>query len=227
MALQTFLELCKRTARECGVAGSGPTSVTSQVGEHERVVNWVKDAYLDIQNLHQDWDFLWGEDYLVLDSGVSSYTAPFTDNAIRDFDGVLTIYDTAVGDSDKSPLKEFPYRVFRQRYLDKARTTRRPVRISVKPNETALLVDPVPDQAGYRIDYAYWRDSHILTDGTDQSLIPEKHNMIIVWRAVMKYAQYEEASVLLQTAELEYNRALGALQESHLPKRVIQMRPMA
>lgn len=223
----TFLDLCKRTARECGVAGTGPAAVTGLVGEQERIVDWVKSAYIEIQNLHTDWEFLWNETYLVLDSGVGSYSAPFTTDNVRDVDGPVTIYDTAIGDSNKSDLTQVAYRTFRENYLNRERKTGRPCRITIKPNESAFLVDPLPDKAGYRIDYAYWRDTHQLVDGTDVPLIPPKHILVIVWLAVIKYAIYEEATTLEARARAEYTTALNNLRESHLPKRVIQMRPLA
>lgn len=53
-----FLGLVQRLTQEAGASGAGPTDVVGQQGEYARMVNWVNDAWLDIQSLHQDWEFL-------------------------------------------------------------------------------------------------------------------------------------------------------------------------
>ena len=45
----TFLELCRRLAREVDASGSGPSAVTGQTGENRRIVDWVASAWQDIQ----------------------------------------------------------------------------------------------------------------------------------------------------------------------------------
>ena len=55
-----YLELCRRARRECGIAGAetDPTAVTSQVGEYRRLVDWVSEAWTEIQGRHTDWRWL-------------------------------------------------------------------------------------------------------------------------------------------------------------------------
>ena len=53
-----FLEITKRTRELAGIAGTGPTTTLSQTGEMGRLVNWVKQSWIDIQNLHQTWNFM-------------------------------------------------------------------------------------------------------------------------------------------------------------------------
>jgi hypothetical protein len=223
----TFLQLCQRTARECGVAGVGPTSVDGQVGELSRIVNWVEAAYSDVQSLHIDWDLFWGEDNLDLTSNVGSYSAPYVDNNVSRFDGPLFLFDTNIGDADKSILEFVPYREFRTKYMHGERIPNRPTKYTVAPNESAILFDPIPNLDTYRVNYTYFRDTHTLSANTDTTLLPEKHTMAIVWRATMLYAQYEEAVNLYKLAEAQYQAAIKGLRESHLPKREILMRPIA
>ena len=54
----TFLDLCQRLAAECGVSGSGPSSVLTQTGESARLVNWIASRWVTIQRKHPDWHFL-------------------------------------------------------------------------------------------------------------------------------------------------------------------------
>lgn len=53
-----FLALFQRLKTECGVSGSTPTTVVSQTGEYGRLVNWVNTAWMDIQMMRRDWDWM-------------------------------------------------------------------------------------------------------------------------------------------------------------------------
>lgn len=52
-----FLKIVNRTRQACGIAGADLTSVTNQSGETLRVINWVNEAWMDLQATRQDW--LW------------------------------------------------------------------------------------------------------------------------------------------------------------------------
>lgn len=54
----TFLGLVQRLRQESGASGTGPVSTIGQTGELNRMVNWINDAWMDIQSLHQNWQFL-------------------------------------------------------------------------------------------------------------------------------------------------------------------------
>lgn len=72
-----FLQLCRRACVECGVASDRaiqlalPTVVDAS-GSLGRVVNWVGDAWNDLQMQHDDWD--WMRSSNILGSGVSFRT---------------------------------------------------------------------------------------------------------------------------------------------------------
>jgi hypothetical protein len=69
-----FLALCRRACVECGVASGSaiqtalPTTVGA-TGSLGRVVNWVGDAWNDVQMAHDDWD--WMRSSNLLGAGVS------------------------------------------------------------------------------------------------------------------------------------------------------------
>jgi len=54
----TFLQLVQRLRQETAYADSGPSAVTSQTGAHLRAVNWVIEAWNEIQNRHANWRWL-------------------------------------------------------------------------------------------------------------------------------------------------------------------------
>jgi hypothetical protein len=54
----TFLELCKRVRADAGISGDMAT-VLNQQGMMAKLVNWVRQADLDIQRMHTSWAFMW------------------------------------------------------------------------------------------------------------------------------------------------------------------------
>ncbi len=55
-----YLTLCDTLIKEAGLAEEGILSVTGQKGIKKKVVTWVSNAWVEIQN-KRDWNFLWSE----------------------------------------------------------------------------------------------------------------------------------------------------------------------
>jgi hypothetical protein len=53
-----FLDLAKRLRQECRVSGSGPSAVTGQVAEYQRLLDWTAEAWREIQRGHPAWRFM-------------------------------------------------------------------------------------------------------------------------------------------------------------------------
>ena len=68
-----FLELCRRTVEKCGISGS-LTSTSGQIGEMLRVVNWVNEAWHDIQLSQSNWDWMRYEFSFQTIAGQQEYT---------------------------------------------------------------------------------------------------------------------------------------------------------
>ena len=55
----TFLELCQMTAQQSGtIQGVLPTTVVGQADRLKQIVDFVAEAYLDIQNAHRMWRWM-------------------------------------------------------------------------------------------------------------------------------------------------------------------------
>ena len=72
-----FLALCQRAAQECGVASgtaiqTALPTVVGATGSLGRIVNWVNDAWTDVQMAKDDWD--WMRSSNLLGGGVSFQT---------------------------------------------------------------------------------------------------------------------------------------------------------
>lgn len=65
----TYLQLCQRLRAECQDIGSGPNSVLSEAARDQTYINAIREAWLEIQLMRQDWSF-WPDD------GSVSLTSP-------------------------------------------------------------------------------------------------------------------------------------------------------
>lgn len=214
-----FLQLVQRVRQECGVSGSGPSTVVSQTGELKRLVEWTQEAYIALQNSNT-WNWLWDDTTPALTSGGRVYN-PVTDWSIFpiqwDTDS-LTCYLTSVGVADEQRLHYLTWPEFKATngYGYGYVQTNRPVAFSIRPDRS-IIFDSYLDQ-DYTIRGEYWGTPETLSLDADLPALPEQYHMAIVWRAVMAYAQYEEAGVLLQLAEKEFNRYYGSMTRTELPE---------
>lgn len=216
-----FLQLVQRAERECGVPGSGPSAVTAQTGEHGRFVNWVADAYNDIQTKHQDWDWMRTSTSWTTSDGVYRYSTTDCGIASGTFgmwaQDTFRNYPTAAGVTTEITMSHLGYDNWRDTYLlGGTRATRsRPVEFAVGPDK-AIYVGPVP-ASGYTMTADYFTAPVILAADGDTPLLPTQYQMVIVYRAMMSYGAYESASEVYQRGELEFNKLMRRLEIDRLP----------
>lgn len=207
-----FLELCKRLRSEAGVAGSGPLTVLNQNEELERLVNWIKDAYIDIQDKRNDWDFLRQDFSFNTVAGTSTYAA-LTDLANWKRSS-FRIYLTSAGVGDERWLlaEDWPY--FRDNRLYNANrdVSGRPLYSTIKPDKSIVLW---PKPTGiYTINGEYFTVAHEFVNDTDEPIFP-RHHMAIVYNALMRYAAYVAEPSLYSRAEIEYRRLINKLERDY------------
>ena len=68
-----FLELCQTVRGDASLQGEGPTSVTGQTGIYAKIVRWTNEAYIEIQSLGLDFDWMRAMCELPITAGVGSY----------------------------------------------------------------------------------------------------------------------------------------------------------
>jgi hypothetical protein len=79
-----YLELAQKLRRKCRVSGTGPSAVTNQTEEYNRLLDWINEAYLEIQRMHVDWRFMRSSAWAVTVEGRQAYSAT-TDFGLTDF----------------------------------------------------------------------------------------------------------------------------------------------
>jgi len=204
-----FLQICARMASKAGIAGVTPASSQNQVGEALRVVNWCKDAYIDIQERRDDWSFMRKDFTFTCTIGNATYPAStVTDLANwRKEDVRCYLSDT----NDEQWLAYRDWETFRAtRLMGSQRTvTGRPQDYTVKPDRSMVLW-PIPDQA-YAIDGEYYRTSVPFFGDSDTPLFPRFH-MAIVYQALMYYGAYSAEPSVYADAQKEFERLIDKLE---------------
>jgi hypothetical protein len=211
----TYLQLVQALFYEVGAAGFAPTTTVGQTGEARRLVNWVHDAELDIQNLWVDWKWL--------RKSQTSYTGLSGDQtgiyttqggAISAFPLDLAEWDYKsfriypIGSTTYQVLPTYEWQQVRDEVFDL--TDRgQPWRAIVMPDNT-LRFDLIPDQS-YQL-YQEWRTvPYDLKNDTDVSAIPARFaNRIIVEFARLKYGLFENAAEQVQHAKDQIYGVLNA-----------------
>lgn len=207
-----FLDLCKRAWTECELAGAGPTSVIGQVGKHATIVNLVRDACSEIQEMHPNWDFL-----------RRAETAYATLPAVSDYDmSYLSAYRTRWIQRIRARSASGKYRD-----LTLVRGQTRPTEFlelsEGTPNKVFLTnsnfvhLDAIPTVSeALRVDLYFFPNE--LTNNTDVPVIPVSFHPIIAYRAAMMHAIGEEDNALLRRASENYNTRLSQLEFTQLPR---------
>jgi len=214
----TFLQLCKRLRSEAGISGTGPVTGVGQTGESGKIVEWILSAYEDIQNRHNNWDFLRADLTFQTISGTNNYTksaisaeehGEWSKHGFRD-------YLTSSGESSEQYMYWMNWADFREIYVfgSSRATTGDPRYIAQKP-DTSLIVWPTPDGT-YTINGEYFKRAQVMAANGDEPLIPAKLGMVIVWRALMFYAGQANAPELYQVGEREFKRLLRKLESEQL-----------
>jgi hypothetical protein len=226
----TFLELCQRARQECGASGSGPSTVSGQQGQLKKIVDWVAQAWLEIQGMRPDWRFMVKEFSFTTTAATRDYSADdlsITDLDQWDTDSFL-IYKTATGASDQGALPFLPYLTWRDGYRARMtdRADDRPILFTLKP-DGELRFEPRPD-ASYTIEGDYQRTLQTFTDNTDEPTgLPSKFHMMIVFKAMQYYGFHESAPDVLANGEALFEQWLPKLEREQLPPMTIGARPIA
>jgi len=214
--MATYLELCQRTRQECGIAGSGPSTVLSQTGDLKRVVDWVNTAWQDIQNRTDTWQWMRQGFSVNLIAGQREYTPAqcgITDFASWDIEHIR-VYSGST--ANECTLSYVGYDDFREVYMRGTVPTARPAFFTISPSKSLILY-PTPDQA-YTVYGDYYTTPKQLTVNADVPGMPTRFHDLIWYGAMRKYAMFEAANEVYQFATQEYNRLMRNLEQDQLPE---------
>ena len=203
--MSSFLELVQDLHREVGAAGVAPTAVTSQTGEASRMVGWVLKGDKFVQNLWTDWRFLWKQASLSTTASTATLAKPAD----------MNFWDFETFRIDGDPLDVVEYHEVRSETPDT--TEDKPSRVIVMP-DNSLKLEPVPDDT-YSITADYWKKPTVMAANADISDIPSDYHEVILGRAMILYANYENAPEIKAQGEEIYIEQLARLENHELPNK--------
>lgn len=220
MAAMTYLELCNRLRNKVGISGPALTAVTGLTGESQRVVNWIDEAWVNIQEVHTTWDWMLKEVSFTTTASQSRYTPTecnVTDLSEWKKDSFRT-YITSVGVASEVFLSDLPWDRYRDTYLygNMRNTTGRPISISVYPPDKSLNLGLTPDSIGYTVVGEYYKEPVHLVAASDTPDMPNKFHMLIVYRAMMYYGSYESAPEVYSEGQTAYNEMVRRLNNEQI-----------
>lgn len=199
-----FLQLCQRLRQEVGGSGDGPPTVLNQKGENRLYVEWISQAWQEIQNYRMDWRFHWAELNQSITMGNSIVSLPA---------------DLRTLNSDTLHIQGHSVQVIRweqmQRLRRQALSTNRPTACSMAPNGQ-LYLNTIAD-ADYTLLGEYFAIPQVLTENGDIPLMPERFHMLIVYKAMMLYAGYENAPEVFTSGQLHFQQMLADAECDLLP----------
>lgn len=228
-----YLAICQRAAQESGtVSGTGlPAAVTGQTETRMiKIVSWVAQAWIDIQNMHSAWRWLRAEFTGTTTASSARYTAASWSIDSRFGEWItephsVTMYLTATGVSDEGEIPFVDWQTWRMKYSRGTQTNNRPIEYTISPaNEFCL--GPTPDDT-YTIRAEYRKSPQVLAANTDTPECPSRFHNIIWRRALMLLHAHDEGLFPLANMETEYLRDLEDLERDQMPMITIASEPIA
>jgi hypothetical protein len=209
-----LLALANRLKRKCKVTGRALTSVTGQVEDYAALIDFINEAWMDIQLVREDWMWMRNSASCATVAGKATY-APAADFLLSDFGNwavnSFRNYVTANGVASEIQTDYIDYEQWRANYQFGATrlTQSRPIEITVTP-KFEIGCGPVPAD-GYTITGDYYRVAAEMVDAGDIPSIPTQYHMIIVYRAMMYYGAAEAATEVYQEGAAEFKRFMNLL----------------
>lgn len=205
-----FLQLTQQLAHEAGVNGTGPTTVVGQDGSLElgRIVNWVNQAWLDIQGKRL-WTWMWSNAQVTITAGTNVIAGTLSHSR---YDRESAYFND--GSTAWRNLCYLPWDEFRMEYRT-LNSVNGVTAWTVRPD--MALVFNATVSANTPVDIERFLNPTRMTVDTDTPGMPEDLHELIVWRALVKYANFDEAGVQRQVAVVEHDRLWADLLKRCLP----------
>lgn len=221
---------------ETGTSGSTPTTVVGQVDQIDRLVTWVSAGWLEIQAMHEDWEYLRASASWISDTNKTAYSSLSCGITANTFSKwipeTVRNYLTASGITSEIEMYEISYAEWRTNYLLGAnRNVRsRPQWFAIAPDKS-ICPGPITG-TGYTLTADYYISPQPLVNDADtptsvsasvgasgvQGEIPKKYNMACVYWAMMAFGSYENAPEIFNRAEKEFHKIVGRKLRDRLPQ---------
>ena len=218
----TFLEIVRRAALDSGtmgMSGTNPATIAGATGRGLVLVGLVRSAWQEIQTERNDWRWMreefvstnlsasistYGPDDLLADPARFRAWLPYVDRIPQ-----FSLYRTSEGASDERPVHFIAWPEFRSRHTFGAPESGRPGVFSIDDRDR-IRCAPAPAYA-CTLRGMYRKSAQTLTADIDEPECPEEFHMLIVFRALLKLANFDEAPAQAPIWHAEAERLFGAL----------------
>jgi hypothetical protein len=227
-----LLQLVQETRNKCGAAGVVST-VVGVSGEALRFVNWVKEAWEEIQQRRPDWRFMRQDFSFPTVANKPAYLLSATAGETLVTDHALwlgdtfRIFDPAIGKANEQYLPEWSYTDWRDTFDfgGQANNRERPMVWARRDRDAAILLGNTPNKV-YTIAGQYMQAPVALGADIDTPAMPARFHRAIVYRAMMEYAHFETAPEVYTQARGLYDRMI-AIMENELTEQIGFGEPLA
>jgi len=220
-----FLALVQSLHYEAKLPGSPPAAVTAQSGRAADLVRWIIEAWNDIQR-DKDGRWKWRRSEWFVNTVADDASYVFSDCTDVIAAATITRFHAWELDDDDPPFiylvsegktseRELPiarWNEFRRLYLRATHDPASPSQMSVDHTD-ALYFGPTPNDI-YRVTGNYWKSIQNLVNDVDVPEMPSDFHMLIVYRALLKYAYNVVGQDILARAQTEGTPIYDALVEN-------------
>ncbi len=235
-----FLTLVKRLASESGTeleskitsVAVPPAVAYGQTTEHRtRLVNWVRQAWLEIQEDQTQWDFMIERGTMPLAQGQVKYDIkalavtpcdPACYDHIVPFVAPLDSRYIWIVDGDQVPSNpQICYYTPAEHFFgDRDRFNilagGQPSRYSIDRDD-CIVFDAAPSLDSYYIEFAFKKvPQELLIDTDVPEGLPLKFHMVIIYKALVYYSMFDEADKQVKRAMKLYKDWLNKLRGEEL-----------
>ncbi|MEO0504440.1 MAG: hypothetical protein AAFZ14_14020 [Pseudomonadota bacterium] len=227
--MATFLQLCQDVSRESGtIPGVAPSTTVGNTDRLAKIVSWTSQAYTRIQTARNDWRWLNREGELTLLANTRRTTkASLAEDGVpasrfatwlydpEQGEGSWSAYETSQGVANERPLRFEHWHFFYRYRLRGPEDTNPPVRFSID-NQDRVVVDPVPTTE-WTMRCRFKAGPQTLAADDDVPEMPEQFHQMIVWRALMFLANFDEATTQLPEWKGNYEALYGKIVQQQTP----------
>ena len=201
-----FLEIVKKANIFSGLQGE-IDSVLSVRGLQKTLVEFVKTAYIDIQNVSEFWSWRYKSVIIPWNSSSTLYTDPTVEKWTKLF-------------YDGSNLKFIEYEDW---IMDPPTTTSVPQSFTIVPESNGIIINPVG--SAMLVNARAYRAIDELYTNTQVPIIPTGYQMIIAYKAAIDMADLLGNYDIFQLNTGKYDVLLGQLKRRSLLPLKIKQRP--
>ena len=228
--MSTFLELSQQVHKLAQVQGS--LHSVADPGINGEIANLVKNAWVDIQGLRNNFTFMRKTLAFTLSPTVNTYLIstlippPATDDVGRWIDDEGSLYLTSPAGGPPFAVRFLPYdslRLMIRTYEDSAAP---PSYWSFSPSNLALMFFPAPNLI-YSGEIDYYRSPQTLVNNQDVPHIRSQWHDIIAYKAASEFTAGKSIYGLHQRYDLRYSQRVGELFREFVPAVNATIRPAA